>query len=325
MRILITGGLGYIGGRLAGYIKKENPETDILLTRKSDRPELPDWTKEYTVLTMDLLNEASINDCVKNRNIDIIIHLAALNEMESMENPLLALRVNTECVYNILNIADASGIKKFIYFSTFHVYGDADARPITEETPTKPFHPYAITHRAAEDFVNYFRRYHRMQTLIFRLSNGYGCPMDKDVKRWTLAFNDLCKQAATTGKMSLKSSGKQHRDFISLNNVARAVNHFIFQAANEWGDGLYNLGGECSMSILAVAEKIAELIKIKYPDKTVNIESKSDDSAAGAHRPVSFRIDKLKKTGFELADDMDLEINKTLELCEQFAYETKPR
>ena len=59
--------------------------------------------------------------------------------------------------------------------------------------------------------------------------------------------------------MVLRSSGKQHRDFISLHDVAAAVNHFLYAIPDKWEDGLYNLGGNCSLTIFEVAKKIASV------------------------------------------------------------------
>ena len=158
MNILITGGLGYVGGRVANYLKEKEPHTHIFLTTRNRNRKLPQWSEKFTILEMDILNESSIVNCLKGKNIDIIIHLAALNEIDSMKDPKLALEVNTKGTYKLLDLACKAGIKNFIYFSTFHVYGDVLESVITEETPTRPFHPYAITHRAAEDFVNYFNK-----------------------------------------------------------------------------------------------------------------------------------------------------------------------
>ena len=318
MNILITGGLGYVGGRIANYIKEKKPNANIFLTTRNINQKLHLWTKKFTILQMDLLNEDSINNCLKKRDINVIIHLAALNEIESIKNPEIALDVNTMGTYKLLNLAQVNNIKKFIYFSTFHVYGETSALTITEETPTKPFHPYAITHRAAEDFVNYFRYYYGMKALIFRLSNGYGYPMDKEINRWTLVFNDLCKQTATTNKIVLKSSGKQYRDFISLHNVARVVYHFLFVIPDKWGDGLYNLGGNCSMSILGVAQRIANVYRLKYKKPIIEIKTKSGHDNSDILKPIKYSIEKLLKTGFILNDKMDLEIEKTIDLCKEF-------
>jgi len=318
MNILITGGLGYIGGRVANYLKEKSPESSIFLTTRDKTRHLPSWTNKFTILQMDLLDEDSVSESIRNLNLDVIVHLAALNEIDSMKDPELAFKVNTKGTYKLLETAYRNNISKFIYFSTFHVYGEVTSSIITEETPTRPFHPYAITHRMAEDIVNYFKYYHGLKTLIFRLSNAYGYPMNKEVNRWTLVFNDLCKQAVTSGRLFLKSSGKQHRDFISLHDVARAVYHFLYLViADNWGDGLYNLGGDCSMSIFNVALKVAEVYKSIYNKEILEIKTKSDNDYSDC-KAVRFSIEKLKRKGFDLKGDMFFEIARTIKVCEQF-------
>jgi len=318
MNILITGGLGYIGGRIAICLKEKAPDSYIVLATRDKNKALSSWADDFTILQMNLLDEDSIADCLKDRNIDVIIHLAALNEIDSMKDPALALEVNTQGTYKLLSIANEKKINRFVYFSTFHVYGETFGSVITEETPTRPFHPYAITHRAAEDFVTFFNRYHKMTTLIFRLSNGYGYPMDKDINRWTLVFNDLCRQAVTSGRIVLKSSGRQHRDFISLYNVARAVYHFLYAVPDKWGDGLYNLGGNCSMSILAVAEKISDVYKTRYKKNILEIKTGQDNRGSATLTHVKYSIEKIAETGFTLKSNIISEIEKTMDMCEGF-------
>ncbi|MBI4833573.1 MAG: SDR family oxidoreductase [Planctomycetes bacterium] len=315
--ILITGGLGYIGGRVATYLKKAEPDSNIIIADKRyGNKKLPAWTKDYKFVPIDIADKKTIGLALKN--IDTIIHLAALNEIDSMRYPELALEINAKGTYNLLDQAKFNKVREFIYFSTFHVYGMPKSSIITEETPTRPFHPYAITHRVAEDFVNYFRNYHHIKGLVLRLSNSYGYPVDRNVNRWTLVFNDLCKQAVTTGKIVLKSSGKQHRDFIALKDVSRAVHHFIFNIPDKWGDGLYNLGGACSMSILQVAKRIAKAYKEKYNKNNIVIKTSSRRNELNHTRRVEFNINKLLKTGFRLRGNMEEEIDKTLAICKEF-------
>ena len=318
MKILITGGLGYIGGRITNFLRDKEPGCELFLTTRN-KVQRPRWVdRNIKILEMDVRDDKSIRNCLSQAKVDLIIHLAAINEIASANNPELALEVNTRGTYRLLDIARNEGIKKVIYFSTFHVYGMFRGTIIDEKTPTRPFHPYAITHRAAEDQVNYFRHYHDFQTLILRLSNGYGYPMDKGIDRWTLVFNDLCRQAVTEGKIVLHTSGKQYRDFISLRDVARAVHHFVFIKKGEWEDGLFNLGGDCVMSIINVAEKISEIYKARYRKKEIKIMIKSRDSQSSKPKKFRFRIDKLIKTGFQLEGNMDYEIDKTMDICEQF-------
>ena len=318
MNILITGGTGYLGGRIANHLKTALPDAKICLTvLDASQPRAP-WTADFDILQMDVLNVKSIAECFEDRNFDAIVHLAAVNEIDSMKNPQLAIDVNAQGVFNLLRIASDSSVKKFIYFSTFHVYGDTAPGVITEDSPTRPYHPYAITHRAAEDYVSYFARYHGMQTVVLRLSNGYGYPMDVSVDRWMLVFNDLCRQAVTTGEIVLTSSGRQHRDFIALSDVARGTAHFL-NTEDNWARGLYNLGGNCSMSILQVAQKTADVYAEMFGQSPPAIRTAKDSGARDDNPPVRYDISKLMATGFTITGDMDAEIRGTLKLCKTLA------
>ena len=313
--ILITGGLGYLGGRIADSLKRNHPNSTIVLGTSRKNSRIPDWAKPYQIVQLNLLDQSSIEEAIAN-DIHVIIHLAALNEHDSFNDIEYAWQVNALGTQSILSVANQNKAAKFIYFSTFHVYGNCKGI-ITEESPTNSIHPYAATHRAAEDMVRFFQYYKGMNTLTLRLSNGFGYPMDSGVNRWTLVFNDLCRQAMTSGKMILKSSGKQHRDFISLHDVAAAVDHFLYVIPDKWEDGLFNLGGDGSISIAEVANKIAKVYESKY-GKSIPIEILGQDNGE-THSPVHFNIDKLKKTGFHLTGNMEREIEQTLSLCEKFS------
>jgi UDP-glucose 4-epimerase len=314
LKILITGGLGYLGGRVADSLKRNHPESTIALGTSREISEAPDWAKDFQIVPLNILDPVSIEKAVSN-DIHVIIHLAALNEHDSFDNIESAWDTNTLGTQALLAATSQKQIPKFIYFSTFHVYGDSQGE-ITEDSPTCPHHPYAATHRAAEDMVRFYQRYKNMDTLTLRLSNGFGYPMDSGVNRWTLIFNDLCRQAMTSGKMVIKSSGKQYRDFIALHDVASAIDHFLFINPEKWDDGLFNLGGDRSFSILEVAKTIATVYEKKYrKPASIQIEGKDNGER---YSPVHFNIDKLKKTGFCLTGNMEKEIEQTLSLCENF-------
>ena len=315
LKILITGGLGYLGGRIADFLNSNHPKCNIVLGTSRKISKLPNWAKPFQVVRLNVLDLASIEKAIPN-DIQAVIHLAALNELDSFNDIKFAWETNTLGTQNLLSIANQRQIQNFIYFSTFHVYGDSNTR-ITEDSPTRPHHPYAMTHRAAEDIVRFFQYYKGINTLILRLSNGFGYPMDSEVKRWTLVFNDLCKQAMMSGKMIIKSSGKQHRDFITLHDVAAAVSHFLYAIPNKWEDGLFNLGGGNSLSIAEVANIIAKVYEKKY-GKPILIEI-TGEGKDEIHNPVHFNIDKLKKTGFHLTGNMEKEIHQTLSVCEKFS------
>ena len=146
-----------------------------------------------------------------------------------------------------------------------------------------------------------------------RLANGFGAPQQADVDRWTLVTNDLCRQAVVNGRMTLQSSGHQLRNFITLEDVARAVDHLLTLAPDACGDGVFNLGSEKSRSILTMAE----LIVSRCPQilgRTVPLDrptAEPDEVIV----PLDYDVTRLLKTGFTLTNRFEAEIDATLRLC----------
>ena len=312
--ILITGGLGYLGGRLALALSASR-DYDVRLASHRASPDIPDWVKsnDLSVVHADVLSEDSLAAACKG--VHCIVHLAALNEIQCVDSPEQALQVNTLGTLKLINAARLAGVRRFIYFSTIHVYGAPLAGTITEKTLTCPTHPYAITHRAAEDYVIAANKEKKLTGIVVRLSNGFGTPADPFINRWTLVVNDLCKQAVTQRKLVLKSSGLQNRDFVTLTDVGRAVEHLISMPMDGYDDCVFNLGGENSISIMEMAEIIAGRCAevLGYTPPIVRPKPRSNEVA----EKIDYRIDKLKSTGFSILANLNEEIDATLKFCGQ--------
>ena len=156
-KILITGGLVYLGGRIADSLKRNHPKSTIVLGTSRQISEVPDWAKPFQIVQLNILDPASIGKVVSS-DFHAIIHLAALNEHDSFNDIKLAWETNSLGTQSLLSVASQKQVPKFVYFSTFHVYG-GHQQTITEESPTRPHHPYAATHRAAEDMVRFYQHY----------------------------------------------------------------------------------------------------------------------------------------------------------------------
>ena len=307
-KVLLTGGLGYVGGRLALALN----EAGHVVHCGTRRREIfaPAW---FPSLHMVQLEWESIESLTKAcQGLDCVIHLAAMNEVESARDPVRALEINGLSSLRLLEAAKLAGVRRFIYFSTAHVYGAPLQGDIDETILPRPIHPYAITHKVAEDFVMAAHDQRQIEGLVIRLSNGFGAPVTPDVDRWTLLVNDLCRQAVTTGELRLNSSGNQLRDFITLSDVARAVNHLLQLKANHLADGLFNLGGGKAMSILEMTERIAARWQALTGREIAIVRP------AGVSVPppvLTYRYDKLTATGFTLSSEVDREIDDTLKMC----------
>jgi UDP-glucose 4-epimerase len=309
--LLVTGGLGYIGGRVIRSLRRADPGREIRILTRRPAAARPAWASGLAVFQDDLLAPAALSAAL--RGVETVLHLAALNEVESQADPVRAVDVTIGGTVRLIRAARETGVRRMLYLSTIHVYGRLGAAPITEHTLPAPTHPYAITHLAAEHFVLAETRRGTMGGLVFRLSNGYGCPADPLVDRWTLVFLDLCRQAARSGVLALASSGRPQRDFISLEDVARAMEMALAWPEARWRGEVFNLGGGCSLPVREVADRIAAVYRRVHGgpgEVRLGPTGSADDGA-----PVDFRIDRLRAEGFVPHHDWDAEIAATLALC----------
>ncbi len=311
-RILITGGLGYMGGRVSRVLAKNHPMFLRLTTRRHDVRK-PDWLEKGDVVVMDLANDDD-RDRVCH-GMDVVLHIAALNEVGCAQNPEQALIVNGLGTFNMLESAKRCGVRRFIYFSTAHVYGFPLMGKISELTLTKPMSAYAITHKVAEDYVLAAHQRKEIEGLVVRLSNGIGVPVAESNERWTLVVNDLCRQAVVNKRLTLKSAGLQYRDFITLPYVGQAMLHFLQLPVEQLQDGLFNLGGEHSLQIKVLAALIQHRCETLFhykPPLSVGAQS----SAVPTERLI-YNIDKLKSTGFRVFQNISEAIDDVLLFCKE--------
>ena len=306
--VLLTGGLGYIGGRLAMALVGSGYHVRCGTSRPNQVA--PTWCANMNLVHIDWQSQESIENAC--RDVDCVVHLAAMNENDSCLDPVGALRVNGMFSVKLLEAAKDKRVRRFIYFSTAHVYGSPLQGVISETSITRPSHPYSITHRVTEDFVLAAHDKRHIEGVVLRLSNSFGVPATHEVNRWSLLVNDLCRQTVTAGQIRLNSSGVQLRDFITLGDVCGAVEHLLRLDISNLKDGLFNLGGDNTQSVLNMANRIAERWRI-MTDYQIEIKSQSDN---GIH-PVmlTYCSEKLKSVGFRVKSEIDLEIDNTLGLC----------
>ena len=306
--VLITGAFGYIGGRVARHLAQVG-HTLRLGTRQAETP-APAWLRNGSVTACDLFHDEQLHTACCGAQC--VVHLASINENVCAADPALALEVNGSGTLRALLAAIKAGAGRFIYLSTAHVYGAPLTGTISETSLPRPRHPYAISHRVAEDFVLAAHSKSEIEGVVLRLSNGFGAPENADVDRWTLLVNDLCRQAATTRRMVMRSSGDDWRDFITLADASHAIAHFLALDRATLGDGLFNVGSGHSIQVHAVVDLIAQRC-----EAVLNFRPEVVRPALHAPVPVplDYRIDKLRATGFTPAADMQTEIDATLRLC----------
>lgn len=307
-RILITGGIGFVGGRLAKKLSKDN-EVIVASRKQVEEPILQQHGNIASVIHDSLLVAESFSS-----NIDTVIHLAALNEWDSVQYPSEAIRVNIDETRIILENALLAGVTQFIYFSTAHVYGSSLKGRITEETVPHPIHPYAITHKAAEDYVIAAALQKKIKGIVVRLSNSFGAPVIPSVNRWTLLANDLCRQAIEKKSLTLHSNGCQYRDFICLTDVENIIAAMIDQPG-DFTENIYNLGSGKAMRVIDMAKAIATAYASLFGKEIPII---LPESAVALEEPfLEYSIDRLTVEGCNIKNDLKSELEQLLLFCQQ--------
>ncbi len=308
-KVLITGGCGYLGGRLAQYLASQEGYEILLGSRRQTQP--PSWLPQAKVVETQWDSPQGLDEVCSG--VDCIVHLAGMNAQDCAADPDAAMKVNAVATAHLVQAAIRQKVKRFIYMSTVHVYGSPLTGVITEETKPTPVHPYALSHQAGEDMVLASHQSGEIEGIVIRLSNAYGAPADKGVNCWMLLINDLCKQAATSGKLVLHSAGLQKRDFIPLHDVALGIKHFIELSRDKSGDGIFNLGGEAPYRIIDLAELIAERCETVLGYRP---EIARPDPTPGEVSPkLNYQIGKLKETSFSLSGNVEKEVDATLRFC----------
>jgi UDP-glucose 4-epimerase len=309
-RILITGGLGLVGGRVAQLLAGQD---NIVLKLGSRRKQTDHcWLPKMQVVGMDWQSQKSLMSACEG--IDTLVHLAGMNAADCMQNPVAAFEINALNTARLMEAVKLTGVKRVIYFSTAHVYAPNLVGTVDEFSLAKNLHPYATSHRAAEDLVMAAAS-DNIVSIVLRLSNGFGKPAYPNVNSWELLVNELCRQAVTLGSMTLRSTGLQRRDFITLHDVARVVKHMIVLPVDKVGDGLFNVGSGKSSRVIDMVELIQERCScvMGYVPKIIRQQPNKDERSVD----FEYRINKLLNTSFSLEGKAEFEIDAALTMCSQ--------
>ena len=307
--VLITGGFGYLGGRLAQHLATKARYEVLLGSRQ--QLESPSWLPSANVVQIRWESLANLEHVCTG--VDTIVHLAGMNSQDCATDTIAALEFNAVNTARMLRAAIQQGVKRFIYLSTAHVYGSPLVGVITEETCPVNLHPYATSHRAGEDVVRTAHQRGEIEGIVIRLSNAYGAPAHRDANCWMLLVNDLCRQAVTTNKMLLRSSGVTRRDFITLTDACRAIRHLLELPADKLGKGLFNVGQGWSPTVWEVACLVQQRcgVVLGFLPQLTRIPPKTDEIAVG----LDYRFDILCQTGFRPGADTAGDVDLLLEFC----------
>jgi len=312
--VLVTGASGYIGARLCLLFSQNKYSVTGLCN-----PEIPsdkEWVSSLNeVIVGDISKEETIAEIAK-RDFDIIIHLVSLDHHQSESNPSFVSSVNVLPTWNLLKVFSSKGnLKKFIYFSTFQVYGKVPLIEITEEFKPAPQNAYGLTHLLSESICSYFNYNSVINCINIRLSNCYGSPVFEENNCWWLVINDLCKTAFYEKVIILQSDGSPQRDFIHIVDVFNALDILIRTTGKNIINNTYHISSGKTLTILELAHTVKSVYQKKYGHDIEIIMPYEGipKNFENNIKPDKYTISnsKLKILGFKQTVDLETGISET--------------
>jgi UDP-glucose 4-epimerase len=255
MRILITGGFGYLGGRIAQSLEKEGHQV-VLSSREENLS--PNWLKKAEVFKLDWSNKDILQSSCEN--VDLVIHAAGMNAQDCARNPVEAIQFNGAATERLVQASISANVNKFIYLSTAHVYQSPLVGKITEKTNLENQHPYATSHAAGEDAVLSQSSENNFTGIVLRLSNGVGAPTHKQANCWMLAVNDFCRQVIENGRITINSNREIERDFFPISLLCDTIKSIIKYDKNDIN--IMNVSSSQAITLDEVAKLIKERSKV---------------------------------------------------------------
>jgi len=224
LKLLITGGLGFIGSHLVDSLSKKNHKIKILTKTLSKKNNIKNSYDKVEIEKIDLTNFKRLGQIIEKFKPDIIIHLAGnTSHTKSFEEPLEDIDSNSKTTLFMLEKIRELGLScKFVLGSTFIVIGKPTKLPVTESTPCNPTTIYGTNKLASEHFCKIYHDVYGLDTVIFRITNSYG-PREQVISTKN-AVNFLIYEASNRKEINIYNKGKFFRDFIYIDDVVSGIN-----------------------------------------------------------------------------------------------------
>lgn len=219
MKILVTGGAGFIGSHISdAYI---NAGHSVVIFDNLSMGVKENINPKAKFYQLDIRDE-KVKEIFEQEKFDIVNHHAAqMDVRKSVDDPMFDASVNIIGVLNLLENCKTYGIKKFIFASTGGaIYGEQDYFPADENHPVRPLSPYGITKLATEKYLFYYEQVFGLPYVVLRYANVYGPRQNPHGEAGVIAI--FAKKMLEGGQPHINGDGKQTRDYVFVEDVVRA-------------------------------------------------------------------------------------------------------
>ena len=308
MRLLITGGLGFIGSHLVDSLSKKSYKIKILTKTLSKKDNIKN-SSNIQIEKIDLVNFKRLGQIIEKFKPDMIIHLAGnTSHSKSFEEPLEDIESNAKTTLFMLEKIRELGLPcKFVLGSTFIVIGKPKKLPVTENTPCNPTTIYGTNRLASEHYCKIYHDVYRINTVVFRITNSFG-PREQTIPSKN-AVNYLIHNAFKGNTVTIYNRGKFFRDLIYISDVVSGIETII----NKGKSGeLYWISSGKKLWFYELANLLEKLTNCKVKFVATPKYTKKTDVG-------NFVVDnsKLKSIGWKPKISTKDGIKKTLEYFEE--------
>lgn len=257
MKILVTGGAGFIGSHLVDQLLAQNHQVVVLDNLSTGKMEnLPPGNDRLQIEKGDICCRQTVDQIT--RGCDAIVHLAAVASVHaSVEDPCGTHQVNLVGTLNLLEAARNNNIKRFVYASSAAVYGNTEVVPVSENTHLKPLTPYAADKLAGEYYIDFYRRQFGLKPIMFRFFNIFG-PRQDPSSPYSGVISIFLERAMSGRPISVFGDGEQTRDFVYVADLVRLLEQAVTMTRNIAEPMNVGNGDQTSLKqLLAVIEEFA--------------------------------------------------------------------
>lgn len=305
MKIVIAGGVGFIGSNLACYFAEKGEDVLVLDNLRTGRKENINGFNNIRFVEGSITDKKLVEENLYGA--DVVFNMAALVSVpESVDKPLETVEINTKGVINLLDACLKHNVKKIVLSSSAAIYGNNPELPKRTNMFPEPVSPYAITKLSGEYFLNLYTKEHDLNTVSLRYFNVYG-PKQDPKSQYAAAIPIFIGRALKNKEIIIYGDGQQTRDFIFIDDVVKA-NVSAFEKLNV--TGVYNVANGESITILELAQKIIQATNSKS-------EIKFSHERKGDVKHSLASIDETKeKLGFKPSVTLEEGLFKTIKYFE---------
>ena len=290
MRVLVTGGSGFIGSNLARALLARGDEVRVLDNFSTgNRDNLAGLEHDVELVEGDLRSYERVHAAV--RGVEVVFHQGALPSVpRSVQDPLTTTAVNVEGTLNVLLAARDEAVRRVVNASSSSVYGNGGELPRSETQLPDPISPYAVAKLAAERFCTSFSRVYAMEIVSLRYFNVFG-PRQDPLSQYAAVVPRFIRAVDERRPVTVYGDGEQSRDFTYVDNVVVA-NLLAADTSSVQGE-IVNVATGSSVTVNELADTIGRLLSAPV-EKAYEREREADVRASWADLSEARRLLKYE-------------------------------